>query len=70
MANTMKRIIAFVLLVCLFVVIMMLPATPAPAKEYRPLPVWSILCYLAAVAISSLVVVWIRLEKRAVAIAQ
>lgn len=66
----MKRIIAFVLLVCLFVVIMMLPATPAPAKEYHPLPLWSILCYLATVAISALVVVWIRLEKRAVAIAQ
>ena len=70
MANTMKRIIAFVLLVCLFVVIMMLPATPAPAKEYRPLPVWSILCYLATVAISALAVVWIRMEKRTVVIAQ
>ena len=54
----------------LFVVIMMLPATPVPAKEYHPLPVWSILCYLATVAISALAVVWIRLEKRAVAIAQ
>ena len=68
MANTMKRII--VLLVCLFVVIMMLPATPAPAKEYHPLPLWSILCYLATVAISALAVVWIRLEKRTVVIAQ
>jgi len=70
MASTMKRIIAFVILVCLFVVIMTLPTTPAPAKEYHPLPVWSILWYLATVAISAVVVVWMRMEKRTVAIVQ
>lgn len=70
MASTMKRIIAFVLLVCMLAVIMTLPAEPAPAKEYHPLPVWPILCYLAAVALSAVAVVWMRTEMRTVAIAQ
>ena len=45
----MKRIVSFVLLACVFAVILMLPATPAPARESHPIPVWSILSYVGVV---------------------
>ena len=50
----MKRILAFLFLTCLFVVIFTLPKTAAPAAVEHPFPVWSVLCYVAAVGIGAI----------------
>ena len=52
----MKRIVSFFILLVLFVVILTLPAVETPAAPSHPVPVWSILCYLAAVAAAAVAV--------------
>ena len=51
----MKRLISFVVLLCVFVVILTLPANPALPRVSHPIPVWSILGYLAAVGIAGII---------------
>ena len=54
----MKKIVAFLILLVLFALILTLPAVETPAAPTHPLPLWSILCYLAAVAAVAVLVYW------------
>ena len=62
MVRTMKKIISFILLLASFIAILMQPTVETPVAASHPIPVWSILCYLAVVAIAALFVVWANRE--------
>lgn len=52
----MKRIVSFFILLSLLIVILSLPAAPVTPAAPHPIPIWSILCYLAVVGIAALAV--------------
>ncbi len=51
----MKKVIAFLLLCCICIVMLTFPTYAAPAPSEHPLPLWSILCYLAAVGLGAVI---------------
>jgi drug/metabolite transporter (DMT)-like permease len=59
----MKRIVSFVILTVLFVVILASRAVETPPAVPHPIPVWSILLYLAVVAAAGAAGVMMRREK-------
>ena len=69
----MKRIVSFLILLATFIAILTLPtaeAAPAPAVQ-QPLPVWSILLYVAVVfAAGMLSMLVMKREKEKPAVAQ
>ena len=58
MDHTMKRIVSFVILVVSFALVLMQQTIEAPSVATRPLQMWPILVYLAAVVAAGLLVVW------------
>ena len=64
MVRTMKRIVSFFVLLASFVLILMQPAVETPVAASHPIPVWSILGYLAVVAVTAGVVAWTKREHR------
>ena len=62
MVRTMKKIVSFILLLASFIAILMQPTVDTPVTVSHPIPVWSILCYLAVVAIAALFVIWTNRE--------
>lgn len=54
----MKRIVSFVILVVSFALVLMQQTIEAPSVATRPLQMWPILVYLAAVVAAGLLVVW------------
>ena len=45
----MKKVVLFVILLALTIAVFVQPAVETPAAQSHPVPVWSILCYLALV---------------------
>ena len=64
MVRTMKKIVSFILLLASFIAILMQPAVETPVAASHPIPMWSILCYLAVVAIAVLYVIWTNREQK------
>lgn len=60
----MKRIISFLILLALLICVLMQPAVEIPAAQPHPIPVWSVLCYLATVAAGALAAVWTNREAK------
>lgn len=60
----MKRIVSFILLLTSFIAILMQPTVETPVAASHPIPMWSILCYLAVVAIAVLYVIWTNREQK------
>ncbi|MBQ9663885.1 MAG: hypothetical protein IJV40_12110 [Oscillospiraceae bacterium] len=62
----MKRIISFLILLATFIVILTLPTTEATPAYHnpQPLPIWSILLYVAVVAVALIAVMVLRRENR------
>lgn len=51
----MKRIVSFLILLAMLIAVFHYPAAEAPAAAPHPFPLWSVLCYLAAVVFLALV---------------
>ena len=59
----MKKIVSFLILLTVFIVILTLPATETATAPSHPMPVWSILSYLAVVMTVAITTVRMRKEK-------
>ncbi len=60
----MKKVVLFVLFLAVLVLVFMQPVVDAPAAPSHPLPLWSILCYLAVVALGAVVTALLAAGKR------
>ncbi|MBO7373341.1 MAG: hypothetical protein J6U19_03840 [Oscillospiraceae bacterium] len=61
----MKRIVSFLILLVLTIMVLMQPAVETPAATSHPVPVWSILCYLAVVVLFTFIAARMIRGKRA-----
>ena len=64
MVRIMKKIVSFILLLASFIAILVQPTVETPVAASHPIPMWSILCYLAVVAIAVLYVIWTNREQK------
>ena len=60
----MKKIVSFILLLASFIAILVKPTVETQVAASHPIPMWSILCYLAVVAIAALFVIWTNREEK------